>query len=184
MAYECADVISQAKDRLNHALHFGLPVKDYQCFGELEDHIAESYDFVCISECRHCGKLNTTIAQEEDGLIMPMSAGRGPECKAERCGDKIAAITYGYFKLVLKKKENPAPQNNSCSVSLPPETEIENSPVPAQRYGQMKSDHRQNLQKSLTAPIKRSDGMRRRKLPAPRQSRQILKPSRMPDLQP
>mgnify|MGYP001137877666 CR=1 FL=1 len=95
-----ADLFERAFNSLAEAKSFGLPIKEYKSFGSFADAgAARDHDFICISECRHCGHLNTTLAQEEDGLLIPMSAGRGPLCKGEKCGDKISASCYGFFRI-------------------------------------------------------------------------------------
>ncbi len=94
------DLLLKAFPKIASAKEFGLSLSKYSDFGFLSDASPDrGHDFICISECRHCGNLNTTIAQNENGILMPMSAGRGPKCKEEKCGDAVAHVCYGFFRL-------------------------------------------------------------------------------------
>lgn len=86
---------------------FGLPIDHYKDLGDPPLGVwANEFSIICISECRHCHKLNTTYAQIEGGRLIPMSAGSGPDCQGQKCGDKVSSYCYGYFRLPLRSRRS------------------------------------------------------------------------------
>jgi len=93
------DLIERALVNTLETLPFGEPLGRYRQLGSVDRASEWDYDYEAISECRHCGGLTVTGAQEEDGLLIPMTAGRGPNCKHEKCGDKVSAGCLGVFRV-------------------------------------------------------------------------------------
>ncbi len=101
MLFEVSQVIEASKKKGLANLAFGLPIADYPDHGQVAMSGAYlSYDYLAISECRRCGNLNTTLAMDGNDVLEPMSAGRGPECRDERCGDKVPVICHAIYEIV------------------------------------------------------------------------------------
>lgn len=117
MYYEPSEIIEASKNKEMLELAFGLAIREYPQHGYVVmPQASDGYDYLAVSECRGCGGLITTLAMNDGGILMPMSAGTGPQCNTDRCGDKVSTICYAVYEIV-DAPDDPTSKGKTCASS-------------------------------------------------------------------